>query len=211
MLCRYSSTSLTIRDELTPRRSRSGFSQIELLFALCIMLIVAAISYPSLKGAQRAARINADVHGIAGRLMLAKMRASATFTWAKVEFDETDGTYTSLVLVDKDAKKFQAERGGRACLNDKECAEPLAPSDAFGFGSIATPPPGLSTIEQSPEIIFNSRGLPVDATGSPVSTSAVYVKSDMNMYYAMTVTLSGHIMIWRWNESANPPAWEETQ
>ena len=52
-------------------------------------------------------------------------------------------------------------------------------------------------------IIFNSRGIPVDNTGSPTGLDAVYV-TDGTSVYGITVAATGFIRTWQTNYSSTP-------
>ena len=52
-------------------------------------------------------------------------------------------------------------------------------------------------------IIFNSRGLPVDATGSPFGNDAIYI-TDSTAVYGITVAATGFVRLWRTNYTSTP-------
>jgi hypothetical protein len=118
------------------------------------------------------------------------MRAGAEFTRSRLSLDTSSNAYRREIF-NKTSSSFQAEGGD----------QPLADGVSFGFGSITTPAGGQSTIHQSTEIIFNSRGIPVDSGGTPVGSYAVYVNND-GRYYAVTVNTAGQIRRWRYSGTA---------
>jgi hypothetical protein len=103
--------------------------------------------------------------------------------------------------------------------------QPLSTGVVFGFGTAGAGHPNPQTsIAQAPAcrsgvaggtagssyansacIEFNSRGLPVDASGSPTPNDALYV-TDSNTVYGVTVIESG--LIQYWETSASATAWE---
>jgi hypothetical protein len=56
-------------------------------------------------------------------------------------------------------------------------------------------------------IVFNSRGLPIDSTGAPIGTNAIYIKDNVNTIYAITVAATGLPKLWRAQPIAASPSW----
>src|ERR1700747_1107157 len=72
---------------------QQGLSLIELVVALAVISIIAAMAIPSWIRIQKNARLNRDAHNLASTLSVAKMRAAADFTEARVLlFTGTDKT-----------------------------------------------------------------------------------------------------------------------
>jgi Tfp pilus assembly protein FimT len=160
---------------------------------LAIALIAASIAVPSLRGTMAAYRGSAAIQGLASQLSLARMRASSSFTRSRVAIDTTTQTYRR-DLLDKATTTYRADGTDL----------PLGSNVSFGFGGITTPAGGQSTIQQSTQIYFNSRGMPVDVAGAPIGTYAVYLNND-GRYYAVTINTVGQILTWRYNGSAWAP------
>jgi hypothetical protein len=93
----------------------------------------------------------------------------------------------------------------------------LSPTVSFGLGGNTTPPPNTqAAIGQAPAcrdtggnaiagsscVEFNSRGVPVDATGSPDPGGAFYL-TDGSVAYGVTVSAGGMIRLWRANAGSN--------
>jgi type II secretory pathway pseudopilin PulG len=219
-----------------PRKNRGeiGFSIIELLIVMLVLLIAAAIAIPAYARIAAYLRIAGDVRDLNGMIAQAKMRAAQDFTHARVNANLTTNTY-QLEVWDKNAN------GGVGCWKtdgDKvnQCtvaaspAQPLSSGVQFGFAGAG--PGGLNpqtTIAQAPTcssgigggtwgssiantacIEFSSRGLPVAGyglpnSGSPTPSDALYV-TDSNSVYGVTVIVSGLIQIWA--TSATSSNWE---
>jgi L-lactate permease len=81
---------------------------------------------------------------------------------------------------------------------------------AFTFGSVGTPPPNTQpTVAQAPVcldkdlnaiadtacVVFNSRGIPVDNTGTPTNNDALYI-TDGTKVGAVTLSAAGLVTVW---------------
>ena len=99
-------------------------------------------------------------------------------------------------------------------------ANTLANTVSFSHGSVAMPPLITQTsigpaplcknnalppvdVANTACIVFNSRGIPVDSTGSPFGDDAIYV-TDGSAVYGITVAATGFIRTWRTNASSTP-------
>jgi hypothetical protein len=121
------------------------------------------------------------------------MRAAAEFTRTRLSLDTTNNGYRREIF-NKVSSSYQNEGGD----------QPLGEGVSFGFGSISVPAGGQSSIQQTTQVMFNSRGMPVDAGGTPVGGNAVYVNND-GRYYAVTVNTAGQIRTWRYSGTAWQP------
>ena len=94
----------------------------------------------------------------------------------------------------------------------------LSSTVSFSPGPVASPPPNTqTTIGQAPAcltspappavpapiantacVIFNSRGIPIDTTGSPTGLDAIYV-TDGTAVYGITIAATGFIRTWQAN------------
>jgi hypothetical protein len=89
----------------------------------------------------------------------------------------------------------------------------LSQGDIFGAGGLTTGPTpaqqptiptqaacqaingGTGTIGSTACIVFNSRGIPIDTTGSPLATGAFYLTNN-TVVDAVTVSATGSIQSW---------------
>jgi hypothetical protein len=109
-----------------------------------------------------------------------------------VNFNTTAGTY-QLEVWNKASSTFQLEGG---TFN-------LPPGITFGYGAITAPAGSQTSITQSIPIAFNSRGIPIDGSGNPISsTAAIYMGDSSGGYCAVSVTLSGQTKTWQYSGSS---------
>jgi len=186
-------------------RDSRGFSLIELLMVLAIMGVLAAVTVPMSGNAIRFLKISGDARELSNATAVAKMRAAAKFTQSRLYVD-ISGRQFYVQTFDKTSNTWVTEGG----------ATSLSSTVIFGYGPIADPPPDTqTTIGQAPEcvnmvgsppvatpvsntacVIFNSRGIPIDTTGSPTGLDAVYV-TDGSAVYGITVAATGFIRTWQ--------------
>jgi Tfp pilus assembly protein FimT len=175
---------------LTAKKS-SGFSSTELLIVLGLILIVTVMSIPSLRRTLDAYRGSAAIHGIAGQISLSRMRAASDFTKTKLVIDTTNQTYVRQIY-NKTSGNYDNEGGTQS----------LGQGVSFGFGTITSPAGGQSSISQTTEIIFNSRGIPIDTGGTPIGTDAIYLNNNAGAYYVVSVNTTGQIRTWQYYAGA---------
>ena len=188
-----------------------GFSLIELLMVVAIMGALAAITVPMSGNAIRFLKISGDARELSNATAVAKMRAAAKFTQSRLYVDIT-GRQFYVQTFDKTTSTWVSEGG----------ATSLSSTVSFGYGPITTAPPNTQTsIGQAPQcmdtasppaavantacIIFNSRGIPIDSTGSPTGLDAVYV-TDGSAVYGITVAATGFIRTWQ-SHYTSTPSW----
>ncbi len=188
------------------RKRQRGFSMIEIVIVLVIAFTLAAIAVPGFLSMERFLRISGDARNIAGTIAQAKMRAAASFTQARVFADLAANTYRIEVWkkpVGAVAGSWQTEGG----------IQVLSTGDTLGFGAAGAPPPNTqAAIGMAPVcfnglnatggaiagtacVVFNSRGVPIDATGAPTANDALYVTNGSSVY-GVTVAASGLIQSW---------------
>jgi prepilin-type N-terminal cleavage/methylation domain-containing protein len=189
-----------------------GFSLIEILVVVAIIGIVAAITVPMSGNAIRYAKISGDARNLSNDLAVTKMRAAARFTQARLFVDVSARTYYIQTCSTPSASPCPswASEGG---------PQSLSSTVAFGYGPADAPPANTqSAIGQASAcksgapaadvggtacVIFNSRGIPVDAIGKPTGSYALYI-TDNSAVYGITIAATGFTRLWRTNYSAGP-------
>ena len=195
-------------------RRQEGFSLIDMLAAILVIGIVSAIALPATDSSLAAHRFRGDGQSISNLLALAKMRAAARFSRARLFANRANNSYV-MQTFDKTAGSW-ANDGG---------VMQLSRGVAFGFGAIATPPPNTqdeislssecrddddASIANTACIVFNSRGVPIDNAGAPTGGNAVYLTDGVGVY-AITVTATPLIRLWWTANRGATPDWMEQQ
>lgn len=192
-----------------------GYSLIDVLVVVGIISVASAVAVPMTGSALSGQRFKGDAQALSNVVGLAKMRASAGFTRARVRANVGDRTF-QLEVWDKAAARWVADGG----------TETLYREVRFGFGALTTPPPGTQDeIAMSPPcrvgldgtsaeigntscVVFNSRGLPIGGDGLLAGGHALYM-TDGAMVYATTVTATPRLRLW--SSRASTATWMEQQ
>lgn len=182
-----------------------GFSLVELLAYVLVAATLAAFILPFTRTTLNAMNLTTDARNLSGATALAKMRAAAHFTQARV-------------FVSLGGRTFHVQRWQKTApvgWVTEGVIQSLSSTVSFGFGGLSTPPPNTqAAIGQAPPcldavgqpvtgtacIIFNSRGVPVDTANAPTAAGAFYV-NDGRTFYGVTTTAGGMIQLWQANLS----------
>jgi prepilin-type N-terminal cleavage/methylation domain-containing protein len=195
-------------------RFARGFSLVEMLMALAIMSVLAAVALPMMSNALKYEKISGDARDISNDISVAKMRAAAKFTQARIYVDLSGNQYRLQTCNDPTTLPCQAWTTENNWVG-------LSSTTSFGFGTISTAPSNTQTtigqatackdgspladVANSACVIFNSRGIPVspDTTGTPTGGYAVYINDGM-FCYGVTVAATGFIRTWRTSLTSTP-------
>jgi prepilin-type N-terminal cleavage/methylation domain-containing protein len=170
---------------------QGGFSATELVIVVVVFAIIIAIAIPQAVGILRSNRVLSDTRSIASQLALAKMRAADGFTQTQLSCDTTANTCQLQVCTSKGA-------GGCNTFSNEGGPVLLSQGVSFGFGNLTTPAGSQTTIQNTTQIAFNSRSIPVDNTGAPTGNYGLYLTDQSGNTYAVTVYASGRIAVWRY-------------
>ena len=192
-----------------------GFSLIEMMMVVGIIGVLAAITVPMSGNALRYIKVSGDARNLTNATAVTKMRAAAKFTKARLFIDLAGSTFYVQTF-----DKTISVACPTGCWVTEGGATSLSSTVSFGWGPVTAPPANTQTaignatacmntaatpvaIAYTSCIIFNSRGLPVDATGGPTGDDAVYV-TDSTAVYGVTVAATGFVRLWRTNYTSTP-------
>ena len=176
-------------------RPVGGFSALELLIVVAIVIIVAGMAIPKMMSMVQNFRTAGDARDLNGTILMAKMRAASNFAQTRVHADLNTQTFW-----------VEVEQSGATSWTAEGGTQLLSTGVTFGFGSLSTPPSNTqATLAQAPTcpgisntacVVFNSRGIPVDSTNTPTGDDALYV-TDGRSVTGVTVLATGLSQIWR--------------
>jgi len=187
---------------------QAGFSLTELMVVLAFMGTIAAIALPTITKALASIRLNGAARSLSNITAVTKTKAAAQFTRARLRADLAANSYR--VEVWNPATNQWVLDGGTTWLPG---------GVTFGFAPVGAPPPNTQlAINNAPAcldnanmpigntacIVFNSRGIPIDAVLlSPVSADALYI-TDGTAVLGVTVAATGLIGVWTTPPQAVP-------
>ena len=189
----------------------AGFTIIELLLVVGVLGVVSAISLPIVEQTIASFRLVGSARSVTNALAVAKIRAASSFTRARLYVDLASRAH-HLETLDKSTTPPHWMTDGGSSL--------LPSTVTFGFSPVTTAPPhSQATIDQATPctqddgtvvagtacIMFNSRGVPINASGTPISTGVLYI-TDGTAVYGVTVAATGMIRLWR-TFPLSTPSW----
>jgi prepilin-type N-terminal cleavage/methylation domain-containing protein len=198
----------------TAKRPPAGYSLIEIMLVVGLIGVISAIAVPMMSNAIGYYRLSGDARSVSNAVSLAKLRAASDFTQARLYIDLSGKAFHVESWQKTGAPAWVAEGG----------TTNLSANDTFSFGAVATPPPSTqATIGQASQcvtsagaaigntacVLFNSRGIPVDPAGAPPNVGAptasdVLYLTDGLAVYAVTLSATGLIQLWRTNATGTP-------
>ena len=190
-------------------RGDAGFTLVEVLIVCALIGVVAAMVVPQTGSMISGYKIKGNAEELNNVIALAKMRAAARFSRARVRADLNARTF-QLEVWNKTTSQWELDGG----------VQRLGENVTFGFAGLAAAPPNTqAAIAQSPLcttdagadipntacITFNSRGMPVTNLRPPlgvlVADSAMYITDGVSVY-GTTVTTAPFIKFW-WSKKAD--------
>jgi Tfp pilus assembly protein FimT len=192
---------------------QEGFSLIDILAAILVIGIVSAIALPATGSSLAAQRFRGDGQSMSNLLALAKMRAAARSTRARLFVNRSTNSYYMQTWT----------MPGGPWVTDGGVMQ-ISRGVTFGSGVVATPPPTQATmalasvckgndmmdIPNTTCIVFNSRGVPINSLGAPAGGNALYL-TDGAAVYAITVTATPLIRLWWAPNRGTAVTWREQQ
>ncbi|MDR3763459.1 MAG: prepilin-type N-terminal cleavage/methylation domain-containing protein [Acidobacteriota bacterium] len=174
-----------------------GFTMLELLVVLMIVLIIAAIGIPAWMKMNRSYTLRNDTDKIANMINASRMRGGATFSRVKVDCSSTDATNCrgssaacTVTLID-----YVVGSGTQTSTLDspqqRVCLSPgislATPSSTYGVQTQYSSTPTLSTV-----LYFNSLGFPITSSGGTSPNYAMYLTDTTNgSFMAIGIAANG--------------------
>ncbi len=179
-------------------RGASGFTVIELVIVMSMMVILVGIVAPRMR-VSPTRRVQGMAHQIAGHLELARTRALGQRQLTRVVFDET-GTQTYTAYVDHDRNdnitEIDAEVDAFFEFGERE----LEMFVVFGRGNASTIP-GDYNVDDAVTLASNTLDLSVQGVPEPWGTTGtIYLvhQDDPDAVAAISIASSGSFRAWRW-------------
>ena len=189
------------------KNSSRGFTIIELLIGLVVILILAAFAIPNTVAALRAYRLSGSAHAVAHQLSLARLRAETEFTNAQLVIDPVANSYSLQLCTTPTNTLGAADGKADNCTSagdyNNEGTQFLASGISFGFGPAGSAAGGQSPMKQTIQTRFNSRGVPIllDGSGNTNPNDVIYLTDGQANTFAISVTVGGHARVWRYDGS----------
>jgi prepilin-type N-terminal cleavage/methylation domain-containing protein len=188
--------------------SQVGFTILEMLFVVALIGVIGVIAVPQLTNSLAYFRLSGDARSISNAVAVTKMRAASNFSRARL-YVNLGSKWHRVETADSSSPPHWSADGGQTYL---------ASNTNFGFGVVSSAPPNTqgtigqaslckdntgADISSTACIIFNSRGVPIDSSGSSTNNGAVYI-TDGTAVYSVTVAATGMIRLWKTLPTSTP-------
>jgi len=194
----------------------SGYSLIELVVVITTIIVILACALPRVFVSLSDYRLHSDASEISGYLNVERMRASSQN--APYALDVNAASYaieqlTPLTYNPLGQPTTTAYTAQNPVVYDFG-TQYFAPGDTVtncrsqvqGVTVYPIPVTGDPGACGTPfQVYFNTRGLPVDASGNALASGGVafYVASTNGMVDAVSVSAGGAVQIWNWNPNSS--------
>lgn len=179
------------------KHKSAGFTILELVVAVAVILLLSAIAIPNATAMLRSYRLSGSARAVAHQLSLTRLRAETEFTNSQLVIDPVANSYT-LQLCTTGGKADTCTTAGDY---NNEGTQFLATGISFGFGVAAAPPAGTqAALQQTLQTRFNSRGIPIllDGSGNTNPNDVIYVTDNQGSSYAVSVSVGGHTRVYQY-------------
>lgn len=189
-----------------------GFSMVELLTVVLIIGLISVIAIPQVLSGIKGYRLHSNAAALGSQLSMARFRATSQNTPYRVQIAMAAAPHS-----------FSLDRlcGATPSSVDSNCTAPYQPrTDGTEFGpqpvelgvSFTTTNPGGTTSYPgtitggTPATVFyfNTRGMPVDSSGNPLTNggAVIYLTNGMSLTDAIVVSVAGRVSAYQWKPSS---------
>jgi prepilin-type N-terminal cleavage/methylation domain-containing protein len=186
---------------MLPEPSRRGFTLLELIVVMAIIMVIAAMATPSLINAVNAYKLRTAAGNLAGIIQRTRMQAVSDDRWYPVHMGASGSSSFAFTDLDKDFDLDTNEQATVAYLPRGIAFDSSGGPSLTSMGLDFTPVIGLPA--------FNARGLPCNPSGAVCNTLSGYIyylRQDRPFggpsWAALTVSPAGRVKVWTWNGSA---------
>lgn len=185
-------------------RGESGFSLIELIVVITIILIVSAIAVPTLINTVADVRLRSSASTLQGQVQLLRMRAVNDNKPYRLKMATQAGTLMAYLDLNANDSYDGAEPavGLAKDVTVATSGNPTMPSTTLNTTGWINPATSATNLW------FNARGLPCDGVGACNAPKGYiyFLSQARNMgttaWAAVSVTPAGRVRVWRWTGSA---------
>lgn len=197
-------------------RGSSGFSMIELVIAITLMVAVLAIAVPSFKSSQRVSRANGMIRELATELRLVRQDAMAQLRAVTLQYDDQN---KQIVVIRHTTSGVAVLTNGGYPNNGTIVRTISLNSDGLtGSDIIYGRPSGVSSAALTDNsnltaltngrvnITFQPDGSVINAAGNPVDNALFIYNTRASMDTAAAISVlgaAGRVKVWRYSSSAN--------
>jgi prepilin-type N-terminal cleavage/methylation domain-containing protein len=185
------------------RRRSAGFTLIELMMVVAIIMIAAGVSMPPLLAAIAHTKLRGSSSSLSGLIQRSRMHAVKRNKTVILKF-VTDGDARFAVVKDVDDTSTDLKAADPQVLVDGSLTQVSVPSG--GVPALTDTVLGYTPLNLPDLISFNSRGLPCKYEAPRCTTAGfVYYLTDtdhQNFWTAVSVSPGGRVKQWFWNGTA---------